>query len=118
VTRPQPSVLLVADQAMTRSEAIASLEGAAVVQHASPARDAGPVDVIVVEQTMAPASQERLARLAAGAPGAPIVTVIAEGRGRYSWLRVRPTGLLYRIEAIGEGSLADAVLEASAPGRA
>lgn len=112
-----PSVLLVADLAMTWTDALASLRGTADVRGPNAEGVADGVDVIVVEQTMAAPSEERLARLADGAPGAPILTVIAEGCGRYSWLRVRRAGVLYQIEASGAGSLADAVLDAAVPRR-
>lgn len=105
-----PSVLVVADHAMALADAVASLGGAWRIR-SSPSGPAGAeqVDVILLEQTIAPASPERLARLSAEAPAAAIVSVVAEGRGRYSWVCVRQSGVLYRIEATGLGSLADAV---------
>ncbi len=105
-----PSVLLIADHAMALADAVASLGGAIRVRWATSGADAvEPADVVVLEQTMTSASPERIARVASQVPGAPIVSVVAEGRGRYSWVRVRQTGALYQIEASGRGSLADAV---------
>ncbi|MFN8630964.1 MAG: hypothetical protein U0838_11805 [Chloroflexota bacterium] len=108
--------MIVADHALAFADAAASLGGAVRVRASTVgAASAEPIDVIVLEQTIEPASPERLAQLAGVASGAPIVTAVAEGAGRYRWMRIRQAGSLFQIEATGFGSLAEAVREATAP---
>ena len=111
-----PSVLLLTDHAIAARDARASLGRVADVRRASLARPRRGVaaDVVVLDQTLAePPSGARLADLATRAGGAPIISAIADGTGRYRWLRVRAASGLFRIEAFGTGTLAEAVSEAT-----
>jgi hypothetical protein len=114
--RPKPSVVIVADHALAFADAAASLGGAIRIRTSlAGAGSADHIDLIVLDQTVTPASPERLAAVAGEASGAPILTAVAEGAGRYRWMRIRQAGELFQIEATGFGSLAEAVRLATAP---
>jgi hypothetical protein len=114
------SVLLLADHAIAARDARVSLGSATRTRWArSVSEESVTADVVVLENTLAePPTDTALTALAGRVGGAPILSVTAVGAGRYRWLRMRSTHGLFRIEASGSGTLAEAVREATLSGEA
>lgn len=106
-----PSVLVLSAHAIAAEAAREGLRHAAAVTSATLGHPTPPgrPDVVVVEQTLAPMPPMRLEGIASVAGDAPILHVVAMAAGGYHWIRVRSHDGLFRYEASGMGSLAEAV---------
>jgi hypothetical protein len=113
-------VVLVGDHEVALAgtgHALTRIDGVEVVEHAmaghAPApRHPGDVDVVVLERSLGGSfPEDRLSELAAACPGARILSVVLRAANEYAWVRVRPTGPLFAVEATGEGPLDGVLLE-------
>jgi hypothetical protein len=100
-------VLVVGEHAVALAPvraALAVLPGVEPVS-ARPGSETGPIDAVVMDQSLGAAPPGGLDALAAAHPDASLVVVALQHGDRYRWLRVLPNGTSYTVCGAGTDTL-------------
>lgn len=100
-------VLVVGEHAVALGPVRAALAGLPGVEPVSarPGTEPGPVDAVVMDQSLGGPPAGGLDALAAAHPDVPLVVVALQHADRYRWLRVVPVGTGYAVRGAGTDTL-------------